>query len=124
MRDLKSPWLMAIKAGLFLLLVVLTALGLWLRSPSTTTVLLALTLTWSAARLYYFLFYALHVYVDPQLRYSGLLSQLRWVASHPPHGVGLHTSAPPPASLAPATTRTGSSPTAIGPTAAPPTASS
>lgn len=74
---------MVVKAVLFLLLALLCIVGLWLRSPGLYTAVLALVLAWSAARLYYFLFYVLHAYVDPRLKYTGLLSLLRARSSLP-----------------------------------------
>jgi len=68
---------MALKAMLFVLLAAVCVVGLWLRAPSIRTVLLIAVLIWSAARSYYFLFYVIHTYVDPKLRYSGLLSLVR-----------------------------------------------
>jgi hypothetical protein len=68
---------MALKAALFLKVAALCTVALWLRAPEIRTVVLALILGWAAARAYYFLFYVLHTYVDPRLKYSGLGSLLR-----------------------------------------------
>ncbi len=68
---------MLLKAALFLFLALGCAAGLWLRAPQMSTVILLAILAWSAARFYYFLFYVLHTYVDPNLKYSGLLSLVR-----------------------------------------------
>lgn len=81
-KDLRSPKLMVVKAALFLALALLCTAGLWLQSPGIRTALLALVLAWSASRLYYFLFYVLHAYVDPRLRYAGLLALLRALREH------------------------------------------
>jgi hypothetical protein len=80
MRDLASPKTMLLKAALFLVLALTCAAGLWLLAPQPRTALLVVVLAWSAARLYYFLFYVLHTYVDPGLKYSGLFSLLRQLA--------------------------------------------
>ena len=77
MGDLKSKWLIVLKGGLFLLVPLLAAFGLLLQSPSWRTALLVAVLVWSASRFYYFLFYVLEKYVDPSLRYAGVLAQLR-----------------------------------------------
>jgi hypothetical protein len=71
---------MVLKAALFLVLVLACAFGLWLPDRQLRTALLLVVLAWSAARLYYFLFYVLHTYVDPTLKYSGLLALLRQLA--------------------------------------------
>jgi hypothetical protein len=81
MRDLTSPKTMLLKAILFLVLVVVCGVGLWLQAPSLLTLALVVVLAWSASRFYYFLFYVLHTYVDPTLRYAGLLSLVRQLAA-------------------------------------------
>jgi hypothetical protein len=80
MRDLKSPKTMALKAALFLVLAAACSVGIWLRAPEVSTAVLILALAWSAARLYYFLFYALQTYVDPSLKYSGLFALVRHIS--------------------------------------------
>lgn len=76
MADLRSKPLIVAK-GVMFFIVVLASGGLLLqRSPEWTTLLLVLLLAWSAARFYYFLFYVLERYVDPRLRYAGLLTLL------------------------------------------------
>jgi hypothetical protein len=73
---------MWLKASLFLVIAVASAAGLLARSPTGSTLVFVLALAWAAARLYYFLFYVLHAYVDPTLKYSGILSLLRELARH------------------------------------------
>jgi hypothetical protein len=77
MGDLKSKRLIVLKGRLFLLVALLAAFGLLLQSPSWRTAMLLAVLVWSASRFYYFLFYVLEKYVDPSLRYAGVLAQLR-----------------------------------------------
>lgn len=77
MRDLSSPKALWLKAALFLVLALLAAVGLLLQSPTLYTAVLVAVLAWATARLYYFLFYVLHTYVDPRSKYSGLGSLLR-----------------------------------------------
>ena len=81
MRDLTSKRAIVLKAALFLVLALASAFGLWLPAPQLRTALLIAILAWSTARLYYFLFYVLHTYVDPRLKYSGLLALLRQLAA-------------------------------------------
>ena len=75
--DLKSKRLIVLKGWLFLLTALLAAAGLVLQSPTWQTVVLVGVLAWSAARFYYFLFYVLEKYVDPTLRYAGVLDQVK-----------------------------------------------
>ena len=81
MADLTSRGLIVAKGLLFFLLAGLSGALLILASPDLRTILLVAVLVWSSARLYYFLFYVLERYVDPSLRYSGLLAFLRAIVS-------------------------------------------
>ena len=76
MADLVDPKWMYLKAVLFAVVVQSCGGLLFTEAPSWRTALLLLLLAWAAARLYYFLFYVLERYVDPSLRYSGLISLL------------------------------------------------
>lgn len=74
MRDLESRrWIIA-KGALFLFLILTCSGLIYAAAPSWSTVFLLLVLIWSAARFYYFLFYVLEKYVNPSLRYAGVLS--------------------------------------------------
>lgn len=75
--DLKSKRLIVLKGWLFLLTGILAAVALILQTLAWQTVLLVGVLAWSAARFYYFLFYVLEKYVDPNLRYAGVLDQVK-----------------------------------------------
>ena len=76
MRDLQSRrWIVA-KGVAFLAIAVASAALLVLESPSLRTAALLALLAWSACRFYYFLFYVLERYVDPTMRYAGLLDLL------------------------------------------------
>jgi hypothetical protein len=68
---------MYLKALLFVGIVLICGLLLFLEDPQWRRALLLLLLVWSAARAYYFVFYVLEKYVDPSLRYSGLMDLLR-----------------------------------------------
>jgi hypothetical protein len=72
--DLKSGRLIVLKGVLFLACAVMSGGLLVLRQADLATLLLVALLAWASARFYYFLFYVLHTYVDPSLRYSGVAS--------------------------------------------------
>jgi hypothetical protein len=80
MGDLTSrKWIVA-KGFMFLFIAVSSAgLIVW-QNPSWPVAILLLLLAWAAARFYYFLFYVLEKYVDPSLRYAGILALLRQIA--------------------------------------------
>ncbi len=70
--DLRSPRLIVAKGWLFLFLGLFAWIGnlvldaLWQRG------LVSLVAIWAFCRFYYFIFYVLEKYVDPERRYSGL----------------------------------------------------
>lgn len=74
MADLRSKSLIVVKGVLFLVLAVSAAALLLLEAPSGRMAALLVILVWSSCRFYYFLFYVLEKYVDPSLRYAGLLA--------------------------------------------------
>ncbi|MCB9851754.1 MAG: hypothetical protein H6819_01560 [Phycisphaerales bacterium] len=70
--DITNPRILKLKGILFLLLGTLGAVILLIRSfDFETCALLAITI-WSFCRFYYFAFYVLHEYADPQFKYAGL----------------------------------------------------
>ena len=74
MRDIASRPLIVGKGLLFLGLAGVSAVLLFLESATWKTGILLAVLIWASCRFYYFLFYVLHRYVDPSLRYAGLLA--------------------------------------------------
>ena len=77
MTDIESKRLIVGKGVLFMLTVVLSAVGLVCYCPRWEVVVLVLILMWASARSYYFLFYVLEKYVDPRLKYSGIVDLIR-----------------------------------------------
>jgi hypothetical protein len=77
MGDLKSKPLIVLKGILFLVIILTTSVSLYILNPDWLTALLIVLLIWSSARFYYFLFYVLEKYVDPDLKYAGLGDMLR-----------------------------------------------
>ena len=80
MRDLTNPRHMVLKAVLFAAIGITSAVLLLLESPSLRTALLLLLVIWAFARLYYFAFYVIERYIDPEYRSSGILSAVRYLA--------------------------------------------
>jgi hypothetical protein len=73
MTDLKSKkWIVA-KGVMFLGIAATTAALIWVEMPSVKLATLLALLVWASCRFYYFLFYVLERYVDPTMRYAGLL---------------------------------------------------
>jgi hypothetical protein len=79
MKDLQSPKLIWLK-GILFLLIGLTSAGLvWEETRSLRTALLLALTIWAFCRAYYFAFYVLEKYVDPQFRFAGLWSMIRYI---------------------------------------------
>ena len=77
MKDLTSPTWIKIKGLLFLLLGILASVLLILDNPTWKAVLLLALAIWCFCRFYYFAFYVIEHYVDPNFKFSGLISFLR-----------------------------------------------
>ena len=77
MTDLTSPkWIVA-KGLLFAGLALAAAALIFIEAPSWKLAALLALLVWASCRFYYFLFYVLEHYVDPTMRYAGLLDLMR-----------------------------------------------
>jgi hypothetical protein len=74
MGDLKDARLMYLKAVLFLLIGIMSITGILVTYFSWQIVLLLLLTIWSFCRLYYFCFYVIEKYIDPQFKFAGLYS--------------------------------------------------
>ena len=77
MTDLKSAWAIYLKAGLFLVIGVISATLLLADNFSWGRALLLGLVVWSFCRAYYFAFYVIEHYVDASFRFAGLLSFLK-----------------------------------------------
>ena len=79
MTDLQSKrWIVAKGMAFGAIAVAAAVLVLW-ESTSVRTAVLLMLLVWAACRFYYFLFYVLERYVDPRLRYAGILALIRTI---------------------------------------------
>jgi hypothetical protein len=72
MADIKSPTMLYVKAGLFVLTGAVASFLILLDHPSTKIALLLGLAIWAFARAYYFAFYVIQHYVDPSYRFAGL----------------------------------------------------
>ena len=71
-RDLESANVIYLKGFLFLVLAALSAGLLLSKVPRMDIALLLVISIWASCRAYYFAFYVIEKYVDPDSRYSGL----------------------------------------------------
>ena len=74
MKDLTNPVWIKVKGILFLFLGLLSAALLLVEHPTYKTALLLVLAVWCFCRFYYFAFYVIEHYVDPNYRFSGLVS--------------------------------------------------
>lgn len=79
MTDLKSTRAMWLKAWLLLLIGFSAAALLFVELPSLKTALLLAVSIWGFCRAYYFAFYVIQHYIDPEFRFSGLGSFVRYL---------------------------------------------
>jgi hypothetical protein len=76
--DITNPRLLYAKGMLFLTTGVLAALLLVNEHPTFKVVLLLALSVWCFARAYYFAFYVIGHYIDPQFRFAGLFDFARY----------------------------------------------
>ena len=77
MSDLRSKrWIVA-KGLMFLGIAAVAGALLLFESPTIRTAILLALIVWAACRFYYFIFYVLERYVDPSLRYAGIIALVR-----------------------------------------------
>lgn len=72
MADLKNPRLIKLKGILFLVIGILSSAMLLVHAPNPIVAVLLVFAIWGFCRFYYFAFYVIQHYVDPQFRFAGL----------------------------------------------------
>ena len=78
MTDIKNPKLLWAKGVLFLIIGLVSSTLLLLEEPSLRVAFLLALAIWGFCRAYYFAFYVIEHYADPDYRFSGLASFLRY----------------------------------------------
>ena len=73
MADIKQVWLLNLKAFLLFLTGFIYSLLLLFLNFNFKTIVLLLLATWGFCRAYYFAFYVIQHYIDPNFKYSGLI---------------------------------------------------
>jgi len=77
MKDLQSARLMWLKAGLFVVIGLVSAALVILENPTARTALFLALAIWAFCRAYYFAFYVIEHYLDPGFKYAGLCDVVR-----------------------------------------------
>ena len=78
MKDLSNPFWIKFKGLLFLLVGMTAGILVFIGDPKWQTAVLLTVAIWSFCRFYYFAFYVIEKYVDPNYRFSGLISFARY----------------------------------------------
>jgi Na+-transporting methylmalonyl-CoA/oxaloacetate decarboxylase beta subunit len=73
--------LIHLKGWLFLLILLVSAGVVLLELPSWRIAVLLVLLVWSSARFYYYLFYVIEHYVDPEFKFAGVGAAIRYLLS-------------------------------------------
>jgi len=77
--DITDPRVLKLKGLLFMVLGLLAAgLLLW-HAPGWKNAFLLAIAIWAFCRFYYFAFYVLHHYADPEFKYTGLVDLVRYL---------------------------------------------
>jgi hypothetical protein len=87
MADIRDPRLLYLKGALFLGLGVLASGILLAEHPGWRTAALLAIAVWAFARAYYFAFYVVEHYIDPGVRFAGLVAFLRYLLRRRTMGV-------------------------------------
>jgi len=82
--DIKNPKLLWTKGVLFLLIGIASSALLLLETPSLKVGLLLALTVWAFCRAYYFAFYVIEHYADPNYRFAGLISFIRYAVRRRP----------------------------------------
>ncbi len=80
MSNLTDPRALWMKGGLFVVLGMIAAVLLIVRTPNVGSVCLLAIVVWAFCRAYYFAFYVIEHYIDPNFRFAGLIDFARYAA--------------------------------------------
>lgn len=79
MKDLSNPFWIKLKGILFLIIGVVAAVLVLLDNPKWQTAILLGLAIWSFCRFYYFAFYVIEKYVNPNYKFSGLIDFAKYL---------------------------------------------
>ena len=73
--DITNPKILKLKGILFLILGLIASALLFIQIPRWQNLVLIVITIWAFSRFYYFAFYVLHHYADPNFKYAGLIGK-------------------------------------------------
>lgn len=77
--DLTNPKWMYFKAAAFVLIGAICFVLVWIEHPTLAAAVYLVLMIWAFSRAYYFAFYVIGKYVDPEYRFSGLMSFVKYL---------------------------------------------
>ena len=95
MGDIKSPKLLYFKGFLFFAMGVLAAGIVLLLYPDWRLEILLGVMVWAFARAYYFVFYVIEHYIDPEFKFAGLVDFGKYVLKRRYRDTGSNHRKPP-----------------------------
>ena len=81
LKDINKVWLLYLKAFLLFLTGFISSILLVLLNFNVKTIVLLLLAIWGFSRAYYFAFYVIQHYVDPNYKFSGLIDFAKYSIS-------------------------------------------
>lgn len=88
MSDLRDSRLMYLKAALFVAIGIAASAVLLIEHGSIRVALLLIVAIWAFCRAYYFAFYVIQHYTDPNYRFAGLIDFAKYVLRKRRNGRG------------------------------------
>ena len=79
MKNLSNPFWIKFKGILFLIIGIVAVILLVVGDPRWQTGIFLFVAVWSFCRFYYFAFYVIEKYVDPNYKFSGLMSFVQYL---------------------------------------------
>ncbi len=76
-QDLPPHWIF-VKGALFAVILAMSTALIILESRMLMRTLLAPVVIWSSARLYYFMFYVIERYIEPNYKFAGIYSCIQY----------------------------------------------
>ncbi len=74
MPDLNNKKLIYLKGFLFLIILISSVTLIIMEMPEWKIIALLMLTIWASARLYYFMFYVIEKYVDPDYKFASIYS--------------------------------------------------
>jgi len=78
-KTLTSNKLIYLKVVLFSLIFLISVTEILLETKNLKIGILLILITWSSARIYYFMFYVIENYIDTDYKFSGMIALIQYL---------------------------------------------